>query len=235
MQAAARRWLRLDVRLWSPAGVASARRMRILEDAGVTAVLDVGANQGQFAHELRSAGYAGRIISFEPLSGAYAALSEAAADDPSWDCRRLALSDADGDAEIHVAQNSVSSSLLEMAPRHVAAAPDSRYVATEQIPQARLDTVAGELMNGQDRAYLKVDVQGAEAKVLAGAREALAQVVAVEIELSLVPLYQDQTLFRDMLDLLDASGYDLVSLEPAYADPRNGHVLQVDGIFIRRG
>jgi hypothetical protein len=59
-------------------------------------------------------------------------------------------------------------------------------------------------------------------------------VVAIETELSLVPLYRDQLLFRGMLDLLDGAGYDLVSLEPAYANPRNGHVLQVDGIFLRR-
>jgi hypothetical protein len=60
-------------------------------------------------------------------------------------------------------------------------------------------------------------------------------VVAIETELSLVSLYRDQLLFREMLDFLDEAGYDPVSLEPAYADQRNGHVLQVDGTFLRRG
>jgi hypothetical protein len=47
-------------------------------------------------------------------------------------------------------------------------------------------------------------------------------------------LYRGQLLLRQMLDLLDDAGYDPVSLESAYADPRKGHVLQVDGIFLRR-
>ena len=234
-QEAMRRWLRLDVRLWSPAGVASARRMRILEDNGVTVVLDVGANRGQFALELRSAGYPARIVSFEPLSEAHTGLREAAREDPLWECRQLALSDSDGETEIHVAQNSVSSSLLDMAPRHLEAAPDSRYVATERVAQATIDAVANEFLGPADRAYLKLDVQGSEAQVLNGARQTLPGVAVIETELSLVTLYRDQVLFREMLDLLDDYGYDLVSLEPAYADPTNGHVLQVDGIFLRRG
>jgi hypothetical protein len=82
--------------------------------------------------------------------------------------------------------------------------------------------------------YLKVDVQGLESRVIESARGALPRIVAIESELSLVPLYGEQLLFREMLDLLDDAGYHPVSLEPAYADPRNGHVLQVDGIFLRR-
>jgi FkbM family methyltransferase len=234
-QAAVRRWLRLDVRLWSPAGVADARRVQIVHDNDVSVVLDVGANRGQFALELRSNGYRGRIVSFEPLSGAYDALREAARDDPLWECRRLALSDTDGEAELHVSENAVSSSLLDMEARHVEAAPDSRYIATERVPQARLDALEAELLRAGDRVYLKLDIQGSEARALAGARGILARVVAIETELSLVPLYRDQLLLREMLDLLDGEGYSLVSLDPAYADPRNGHVLQVDGIFLRRG
>ena len=233
-QAAVRRWLRLDVRRWSPAGVALARRMRILDDNGVTVVLDVGANRGQFAAELRIGGYGGRIVSFEPLATAYAALERAADDDPLWECRRLALSDADGETELHVSENAVSSSLLDMEARHLEAAPASRYVATERVRQARLEALADELRLPGDGIYLKLDVQGSEAKALDGAGPALARVVAIETELSLVSLYRDQLLFREMLDLLDDAGYAPVSLEPAYADPRNGHVLQVDGIFLRR-
>ena len=233
-QAAMRRWLRLDVRRWAPAGVAAARRLQILRDADVSTVLDVGANRGQFAKELRAGGYAGRIVSFEPLEAAYAALEEAAREDPLWTCHRLALSDAEGEAELHVAGNAVSSSLLDMESRHLEAAPESRYVGVERVRQARLDALVDELGLPADGVYLKVDVQGLESRVIEGARAALPRIAAIESELSLVPLYSDQLLFREMFDLLDDAGYHPVSLEPAYADPRNGHVLQVDGIFLRR-
>jgi FkbM family methyltransferase len=233
-QAAMRRWLRLDVRRWAPSGVAGARRLAILKDAGVTTVLDVGANRGQFAKELRAGGYAENIVSFEPLGAAFAALEEAARDDPRWECRQLALSDSEGEAELHVAGNAVSSSLLDMEARHLEAAPESRYVGSERVRQVRLDTLVDELGLPVDGVYLKVDVQGLESRVIEGARAALPRIVAVESELSLVPLYSGQLLFREMLDLLDDAGYQPVSLEAAYADPRNGHVLQVDGIFLRR-
>jgi Methyltransferase FkbM domain len=129
----------------------------------------------------------------------------------------------------------VSSSLLDMEARHLEAAPESRYIGVERVRQARLDALVDELALPTDGLYLKVDVQGFESRVIEGARAVLPRIVAIESELSLVPLYRDQLLFREMLDLLDDAGYGPVSLEAAYADPRNGHVLQVDGIFLRRG
>jgi FkbM family methyltransferase len=233
-QAAVRDRLGLDVRRWAPEGVALARRLRIVEDNRVSVVIDAGANHGQFARELRQSGYQGRILSLEPLSTAFAALDAAARTDPLWECHRVAVADADGQAELHVAGNSVSSSLLAMEARHLEAAPASRYVASERVRTARLDALADDFLRDGDRIYLKLDVQGSESKAIEGARGLLAHVVAIETELSLVALYRNQTPFRDMLELLDAVGYDPVSLEPAYADPRNGHVLQVDGIFLRR-
>jgi len=62
-----------------------------LESRQVNVVLDVGANSGQYATDLRRAAYKGRIVSFEPLSGPFSLLERSAARDPLWNCRQCAL------------------------------------------------------------------------------------------------------------------------------------------------
>jgi hypothetical protein len=84
-----------------------------------------------------------------------------------------------------------------------------------------------------DRLWIKLDVQGYEHTVLDGAMQAIAQTRVVESELSLVPLYEGQHLYRDIIDQLESLGFGLVSIERGFTDPNTGHVLQVDGIFVR--
>lgn len=47
-----------------------------LEARQVDAVFDIGANSGQYSIGLRRAGFRGRIISFEPLSGPFSLLEK---------------------------------------------------------------------------------------------------------------------------------------------------------------
>ena len=209
------------------------RRMKLLDDHRVDVVLDVGANAGQYGRELRALGYAGRIVSFEPLSAAFAALEAARAGDPLWQAERLAVGMAAGEAVLHMAENSVSSSLLPMLPRHLASAPASRYVGTETVRTERLDTLLARHLHDGDRPFLKVDTQGSELAVVRSAGSDLHRLVGLQLELSLVPLYQGETLFAEMVALLAREGYTLVSIEPGHADIASGQLLQVDGIFLR--
>jgi FkbM family methyltransferase len=210
------------------------RRVKLLGSAGIELVLDVGANAGQYAERLRAAGYSGRIVSFEPLAEAFATLERAAAADPSWEARHLALSDADGDAEIHVSANSWSSSLLAMGERHLASAPESAYVRTERVTAAQLDSIWDEVVGRGARPFLKLDVQGLEMRVLRGATSHLHQLEGVQAELSLVHLYEGDSLWRDVVDYLEARDFELAGLEPGFEDPKTGRMLQADGIFLRR-
>lgn len=54
----------------------------VVRDLGINVVLDVGANVGQFAHALRGIGFAGRIISFEPVGRDFAVLRMRMRKDP---------------------------------------------------------------------------------------------------------------------------------------------------------
>jgi FkbM family methyltransferase len=209
------------------------RRMSMLADHRVDVVLDVGANTGQYGRELRDLGYSGRIVSFEPLASAFAALEEERARYPPWEAERLAVGEAPGEATLHVSRNSVSSSLLPMLPRHVAAEPDSAYVADERVRVERLETLLARHVPAGARPFLKVDAQGSELSVVRSAGASLSRVLGLQLEMSLVPLYEGAPLLAPLVSLLAEDGFTLVSIEPGQADYATGQLLQVDGIFFR--
>jgi FkbM family methyltransferase len=205
-----------------------------MERFGVDLVFDVGANTGQFASELRSIGFKGQIVSFEPLLEAYQTLTATAARDPGWTVhRRAAIGDFDGEIEINIAGNSVSSSMLPMLDSHSSAAEGSAYIGSEKVPICRLDSVASVYIQDSRRYFIKIDTQGFEWQVLDGGRETLRQAQGVLCELSLVPLYEGQRLWMDVLHRLEAEGFTLWSIQKGFTDPRDGRTLQIDAIFFR--
>jgi len=208
---------------------------RLLGHCGIDLVLDVGANGGQYAAGLRWNGYAGRIVSFEPMAAAHEQLRLAAGRHWGWEVApRMALGESDGEIEIHVAGNSVSSSILEMLPAHQRTTPESAYVGSELVPLRRLDSVGEQFLSGARRVLLKIDTQGYEDCVLAGAKGLMHRITAIQAELSLVPLYAGQPLYIEMLDRIEALGFVQYAIFPNYIDAQTGRTLQVDGFFVRR-
>jgi len=203
---------------------------------GIELVLDVGASDGKlFATETRQLGYGGRMVSFEPLPDAHAKLTVNAANDPNWIIHeRVALGAAPGEVDINIAGNSWSSSILPMLDAHLFAAPQSAYVGKTKTPVITLDSVFDRYRTGGERTYLKIDTQGFEAEVLKGLPQHLKDVFAVQLELSLVPLYEGQELYRYFLDFFEARGFCLWSILPEFTDKRTGQMLQFDGVFVRR-
>ena len=200
----------------------------------VDLVFDVGANTGQFASEIRRSGYKERIVSFEPLSQAHTGLQQSSKGDPLWDVYpRCALGDHVGEVEINIAGNSQSSSILPMLESHRSAAPDSAYLGKEAVPIKTLDAVAGPLLKNSRAAFLKIDTQGFEWQVFDGARETLPHIKGILVELSLVPLYEGQHLWLEIIDRLEAEGFTLWGFKPGFFDRASGRTLQVDGIFYR--
>lgn len=209
------------------------RRAHLLRRFAPDVVLDVGANAGLYGRELRLCGYRGRIVSWEPLSTAYGALAEEAARDGAWEAVNAALGASPGQAELHVAANSWSSSLRPMLDTHLNASPDSRYVGRETVRVETLDSVFGRRVGAGERAWLKVDTQGHERDVLAGAAASLPRIDTVELEMSPVGLYADEALFTEMFDWLVERGFACVHLQPGLYDPADERLLSLDGIFRR--
>ena len=210
------------------------RLLRIIEAQGISLMLDVGANRGQFAKGLFKSGYGGKIVSFEPLSDAHAQLLAAAAGNPNWRIfRRCAVGAHEGRAKINIAGNSQSSSLLPMLDRHIRALLSSSYIGVEDTEIVALDHVLSTDLPGEFPVGVKIDVQGYEAQVLQGLRAERPRVGLIYTELSLTPLYQGEAKFISIVEGLLSDGFRCVSLTPNFVDPATYEVLDVNALFVR--
>ena len=208
---------------------------KLLACSKPVAVLDVGANTGHYARMLRSIGYGGVIVSFEPLRTAHAKLVARARGNGRWIVApRVALGSTKGSIDINVAGNSVSSSILAMNETHLAAAPKSRYVATETVALERLDELLPTIFSSPGSLLLKMDTQGYEAEVLKGAEAILPRVTAIQMEISLVPLYGQTATLMQTLSVMKELGFELFQVIPGFQDGASGQLLQLDGIFVRQ-
>jgi FkbM family methyltransferase len=206
--------------------------LKYLHQNNISDCFDVGANTGQFAQLLGSAGFTGKIYSFEPQTKAFELLKKKAAGNSLWNVYNIGLSDADGMATIHISKNSVSSSMLPMSDFLEATAPETTYVSSEEIKINRLDSFIKRL-NFNNRFFLKIDAQGLESKILAGAENCFNNIYALQLELSCVSLYNGEKLFDEMKGFVESKGFYLSSLESGFTDPKTGRLLQVDAIFLR--
>ncbi len=211
-----------------------ARLACLLDRQRIDAVLDVGANQGQYGRFLREAGYAGPILSFEPLAEPRLALAQAAGDDPLWRLAPpLALGDCAGEAVIEVSAESDMSSLLPQASMLQAVSPSSAVLERRRVTTARLDAQGDLIDPAWRRLHLKIDVQGFEPRVLDGARGLMDRIATLQLELALEPVYVGETGWRAMVDRLAEAGFRLALVLPGYFERKLGRMLQFDGVFIR--
>jgi FkbM family methyltransferase len=214
----------------NPFPVQVATAMKWLE---LGTVLDIGGNIGQYGAALRASGFKGRIISAEPLSDAFPHLARRAANDSTWTTLNTAVGAEPGEIEINVSANSYSSSILPMTDAHSLAAPGSEYVRAEKVPMTTIAEIIAAQNVDPAKSLLKIDTQGYEGAVLDGAGDALPTFAAVQLELSMVPLYDDGPLFDDLVARMQAAGFGIFALEGGFSDPRTGRMLQCDGFFVR--
>ena len=208
------------------------RLLQYLAEHSIHYLIDVGANEGQFGSSMLQAGFKGEILSFEPQAEAFTKLRKRAESTKNWKTFHFAMGDFDGQSELNIAGNSVSSSLLSMLPAHLNAAPKSVYVSRESIEVKKLETIYEGLMK-EEYAFLKMDTQGFEMKVLKGAERILDKIVGIQLEMACHPLYDGEVLFDEMKAYLEGKDYFLSSLENGFYDKETGRLLQVDAVFLR--
>jgi FkbM family methyltransferase len=209
---------------------------RFIAHFGVDCVLDVGANAGQYARMLRKdVGFSGTILSFEPNPAIFAKLEAAARADPHWHAFQIALSDRDGEAQFNImAADQFSSLNAPDAGLEPIFATRNRVERSVAVPCRRLETLLPELPQAvAARALLlKMDTQGHDAAVVAGAGAALRRMIGVQSELAVRPLYVGATDWQAMVARMGEAGF----VPNAVFANNKGHfplLVEMDGLFVR--
>ena len=191
--------------------------LRVLVDivpAGRVAV-DVGANKGVYARVL--SGIASHVHAFEPNPKAYRWLDRVLPGNVTP--HAIALSDRNGEADLFVPRHGhrFSGSGGSLNSRRAQNPHRTVCVTTRTLDSCALDDVG----------FIKIDVEGSEAKVLAGARDTIARcrpVLQIELEerhtgLELEQSVADVTALGYSAHFVDKGS--LVAMETFDADARH--------------
>ncbi len=206
----------------------------LLTDHEIDCVFDVGANVGQYATSIRKNGYAGRIVSFEPLTSAHAEVARRAADDPNWlVAPRTAVGAAPGETEIHISAESDMSSILPLDATAHERLASTRPTGIETVAVTTAAEALETHTSTDMRVFVKSDTQGFEAQVLAGIADAWDRVIGVQLELSIQPIYEDQPDHLPLLEQLAAQGLRPHLVIPGYWSRHYGRMLEYDVVCFR--
>jgi FkbM family methyltransferase len=202
----------------------------------VNCVLDVGANRGQYAKKLRRHGYTGRIVSFEPVPHVADRLEKAASDDDDWHVVRCALGEARAETEIEVAGGQGRmSSLLPPSDFGKAWTDKLGSQGTVTVPVRRLDELFDDVVDGLDdpRVYLKLDTQGFDLQAFAGAGDRIDDVLCMQSEVSVVPLYEGMPPMTEQLAVYESAGFELTGMFPVVSEATTMRVIEFDAMMVR--
>lgn len=197
----------------------------------ISVVLDVGANDGDYAREIRDAGYRGKIVSFEPGARAFARLQQAAARDSNWDVYRLGLGDEPGKLDLHVDVRDVFSSFKrpsEFGRFRTAEA------CSESVEVVRLDAFLANHPEYLNRTYLKIDTQGFEMEVLRGTGSVLQDLAAIQAELGLLRIYHEQEDWLSVVMWMRERGFEVATSVCNAADTQQAQIIELDMVFTKR-
>jgi FkbM family methyltransferase len=203
-----------------------------ISSLNIKTVIDVGAHTGEFARLITQILPGVAVLSFEPLREEFLQLESTLRDIPRARAFNFALGAKVETLEMHRSNFSQSSSLRPMAKLHKEAFPDSAGETIERVEVRRLDDLETDL-SLEPEILIKIDVQGYEDKVLAGASQVLSRSKAAIIEVSFRELYEGQPLFDSVYTTLKQKGFIYMGNLYQLVHPVERSVLQADAFFVR--
>jgi FkbM family methyltransferase len=198
-------------------------------------IFDVGAYHGEMAHYYRSRFPDSIVYSFEPFAESFSALQSNTHNDSLIRTFNLGFSDQDGQSRFFSNSFAVTNSLLaaehstdDVWGKGVVQTKDEILVHMTTLDQF----VSQHSIEKID--ILKMDVQGAEHLVLAGATDTLEKnkVRMIYSEIITMPTYRGQKQLHEMLALYQSFGFELHSIyNPSFTS--SGALRQMDCLLYR--
>lgn len=198
----------------------------------INTVIDIGANTGQFAKEIRSKIPQAKIYSFEPIKECFRKLKENMLTDKNFDSFNFAIGNENTKIKINKSEYTPSSSILEMSENHKKLFPHTTKHEDEEIETKKLDDVVKNL-NLEKEILIKIDVQGFEMKVIAGGEKTFKTARAIIIENSFIELYKSQPTFDDIYNRLKNYGFRYNGSLQEKIDTKTGQIISEDSLFVK--
>ena len=219
---------------WPKFSIASFLIVTRLKHAGVSpkTVIDVGANVGQFAVAASRLFSGAQIFSIEPDEMTAARLRKNLKSEGNVDVLVTAVGDYIGEAVFHRNKDSQVSSILALGEDRISAFPQATVVEEIKVPISTLDALfLKHLLNKP--ILVKIDVQGAEDKVIRGGAEFLQSVEWVLMEVTFADLYDGEMDFRGISSLMMQAGFKFVRPLNFHVSPLTGEIIEMDALFQR--
>jgi FkbM family methyltransferase len=205
----------------------------LLKKYSIESVIDVGANEGQFARHIHTIIPAAKIYSFEPLKEPFKKLKALKDSIPDFECFNTALGNTTTKINIWKSSFSPSSSMLPMEQLHKNIYPKSAELTKESVDLDKLDNFKSKL-NISGKYLVKIDVQGFEKEVIAGGSEIIGKATLLLVETSFVSLYSNQPLFDEIAEQLFNLGFRYFGHDGQHWNEKNEDLLFQDSIFINQ-
>ncbi len=191
-------------------------------------VIDVGASTGVWSWTAATVFPKARFVLVDPMTSRYDEGARRYYQKALHQCDVIeaALGDHCGHLDMLVSSDLYGSSLLKVDDT-------LRNNITTQVEVLTLDDLARRI-NLRGSTLLKIDVQFAEHLVLAGGRNYISNhVEALVLELTLQREHPQAKTYREMLDLMERMGYELLDETEGWRSPKDGRLEQKDSVFVR--
>ncbi|MGB5832655.1 MAG: FkbM family methyltransferase [Thiohalocapsa sp.] len=203
---------------------------RLIETLEIDAILDVGANTGQFASLVRSLGYRGYIFSFEPIPELYLSLCDKSRSDDNWFVYPVALGSFDERKNLNLTEDSAFSSFYDPSAFALDRWELAKIESRVEVDVKRLDSFYAEVLEDFDlnRFFLKMDTQGHDLEVFNGAAGILPKLSGLQSELQVIPAYDQVAGYLAVLDCYNQAGFSITGLYPIARDNESMAIIEFD-------